>query len=118
MNFFKKILLNGVFETMIDENIDKNARNIAWICVSFLYACVIVGLTILVIGFNESSGKLIFAILDGIAILLCLRLYIRLILHIIKINKIKKRKIVEKQLEREEELKKRKEEDVNQKYMT
>ena len=98
MNFFKKIFTNGVFNTMIDENVSPRGRRIAWLVVTILYILLITAITLLIFVYEIPIWRGIMIAFLVIAILSFLWLYIRLFNHLRKKKRNKKKEAIEREL--------------------
>ena len=98
MNFFKKIFTNGVFNTMIDENVSPRGRKIAWLVVTVLYLLLITAITLLIFVYEIPVWRGIMIAFLVIAILSLLWLYIRLWNHLRKRKRNKKKEAIEREL--------------------
>lgn len=98
MNFFKKIFTNGVFNTMIDENVSPRGRRIAWLVVTVLYILLITAITLLIFVYEIPIWRGIMIAFLVIAILSLLWLYIRLWNHLRKRKRNKKKEAIEREL--------------------
>ena len=118
MNFFKKIMINGVFNTMIDENIDINARKIAWFIVTLLYLLCITAEILLLFLYDLTEWKIIISCFLFITAVLLVRLYFRLFLHLRKMKKKAKKEAIEKELRLKAQLKAEEEANPDHVYKT
>ncbi len=118
MNFFKRIFTNGVFNTMIDENVSPRGRKIAWIVVTVLYLLLIAAISMLIFAYEILVWRIIMISFLAITIISMLWLYIRLINHLNKRKRNKKKEAIERELRIKAQIRSEEKANVEKVYKT
>lgn len=98
MNFFKKIMTNGVFNTMIDENVSVRGRRTAWVVVTTLFLLAIIAEILLIFVYDIVIWRVMIIFFLSVTVIALLSLYIRLWHHIVKRRRNRKKEEIEKKL--------------------
>ena len=118
MNFFKKIFTNGVFNTMIDENVSPRGRRIAWIVVTVLHLLLIAAISLMIFMYEIPIWRGIMIGFLVIAILSLLWLYFRLIRHLRKKKRNRKKEAIERELRAKAQIRAEEKANVEKVYKT
>ena len=98
MNFIRKILTNGVFNTMIDENVSVRGRRIAWVVVTTLFILAIIAQILLIFVYDIVIWRVMIIFFLSVTVIALLSLYFRLWHHLVKRRRNKKKEAIEKEL--------------------
>lgn len=118
MDFIKKILVNGVFNTMIDESINPKIRKFILAIVTFLYLLLIVGFVMLIPVYEIYSWRRIMsAFAIGFTVLLLWQ-YVRLGIHVSRIRRRKKKEAIKRQEKLKQEIEEEEKDNPDHIYKT